>query len=603
MSEIVYQSESADRALLDRLPHAPARYAAGVLALGGLYYAGAKTGYLLEFSGPVAAIVWLPVGVGISFLYLGGIAYWPGLLIGDLLANQYSVLPLGSALGQTCGNVLEVLIATLLLRRLVRHGSPLASVRGVGAIAVSVAAGAAVSATVGATSLLSGGVVAFHEVPTVWRTWWLGDATGALLVVPLALAWYRPLPRALAARPLARGHGAPGRDPRPGRPRLPELEPGDVPGLPGPDLGRAPLRAARCDARASPITAVFTVWNTTHYIGPFHFALGHAERAQHPALHRRRRALHARPGRGGHRARALRRAARRLPLAADLGLRQRPAPARARSPRRRPAAADLARAAAARCRGRREARAGARGPRCWKRPRTSSSSRSTSCASSRTGSIPRCWSTSAWPRRSRASPCARASRSSCSSSPPGGSTPSVETIGYYVVAEAIANAQKHSGASLIEVRASAGHDALRLEIADDGVGGAAERPGSGPRGPARPCRGQRRHDGALQPARRRDAHPGRHSGAGCLSRLSSLRGDVAAGPAAFCWSGRDKGGQAALPARQAGGGARRDRLRAGADRRHGDLDQQPGDADRPLRADGQAARVRSRTSRRRSRPT
>jgi len=45
----------------------------------------------------------LPVGVGIAFLYLGGIAYWPGVLIGDLLANDYSVLPFGSALGQTCG--------------------------------------------------------------------------------------------------------------------------------------------------------------------------------------------------------------------------------------------------------------------------------------------------------------------------------------------------------------------------------------------------------------------------------------------------------------------------------------------------------------------
>src|SRR3954462_4460524 len=166
MSEVLYRSESADRAWVDRLPHAPARFAAGVLVLAGLYYAGAKTGYLLEFSGPVAAIVWLPVGVGIAFLYLGGVAYWPGVLIGDLLANNYSVLPLGSALGQTCGNVLEVVLATLLLRRLVRHGSPLATPRGVGAIAVSVAAGAAVSATVGATSLLSGDVIDLHEAPT-----------------------------------------------------------------------------------------------------------------------------------------------------------------------------------------------------------------------------------------------------------------------------------------------------------------------------------------------------------------------------------------------------------------------------------------------------
>src|SRR5256885_6296579 len=158
MSEVIYRSDSADRAWADRLPHAPARYAAGVLGLAGLYYAGAKTGYLLEFSGPVAAIVWLPAGIAVSFLYLGGLAYWPGVLLGDLLANDYSLLPLGSALGQTCGNILEAVIAVWLVRRLVTHGSPLASPRGVGAIALSIAAGAAFSATVGMASLLSGGV-------------------------------------------------------------------------------------------------------------------------------------------------------------------------------------------------------------------------------------------------------------------------------------------------------------------------------------------------------------------------------------------------------------------------------------------------------------
>ena len=63
--------------------------------------------------------------------------------------------------------------------------------------------------------------------------------------------------------------------------------------------------------------------------------------------------------------------------------------------------------------------------------------------------------------------------------PVGRLDPSAETIGYYIVAEAIVNAQKYSGASLIEVRATAARDTLRLEVADDGVGGAAERPGSG----------------------------------------------------------------------------------------------------------------------------
>jgi signal transduction histidine kinase len=54
-----------------------------------------------------------------------------------------------------------------------------------------------------------------------------------------------------------------------------------------------------------------------------------------------------------------------------------------------------------------------------------------------------------------------------------------ETVGYFVAAEAIANAQKYSQASMIQVRAAASAESLRIEIFDDGTGGAVERPGSG----------------------------------------------------------------------------------------------------------------------------
>src|SRR5262249_18749805 len=103
-----------------------ASYFLGIACLVGIYYAAAHLGYALGFSGPVAAIVWLPVGVGISALYLGGLQFWPGVVIGDLLVNNYSTLPLGSALGQSCGNLLEVLVAVVLLRQLCPEGSPLA---------------------------------------------------------------------------------------------------------------------------------------------------------------------------------------------------------------------------------------------------------------------------------------------------------------------------------------------------------------------------------------------------------------------------------------------------------------------------------------------
>ena len=164
------------------------RHVAGVVVLAGVYYAAAKLGYELEFAGPVAAIVWLPAGVAISFLSLGGLRFWPGVLVGDLLANDYSTLPVGSALGQTFGNMLEVLVAALLIRRLTARGSPLDSLDGLGRLLAAIVAATAISATVGPLSLLAGNVITTSELPGVARTWWLGDAAGALVVIPLALA-------------------------------------------------------------------------------------------------------------------------------------------------------------------------------------------------------------------------------------------------------------------------------------------------------------------------------------------------------------------------------------------------------------------------------
>jgi signal transduction histidine kinase len=176
----------------DLLANPHARYVLGFVALVVMYRGVAQIGYELQFAGPVAAIVWLPVGVGIAFLYLGGLRYWPGVLVGDLLANDYGALPLGSAFGQTCGNVLEVVVATVLLRGLAPRGGPLGSVGGLGRMLVAIGAGTAVSATVGSFSLLLGDVIARDNVPDVWRTWWLGDSSGALIVLPLALAWAKP---------------------------------------------------------------------------------------------------------------------------------------------------------------------------------------------------------------------------------------------------------------------------------------------------------------------------------------------------------------------------------------------------------------------------
>jgi signal transduction histidine kinase len=168
------------------------RWLCEVGLLAALYYGSAKLGYELRFAGAVAAIVWLPVGVGISYLYLRGLVFWPGIVLGDLLANDYTKLPVGSALGQTVGNVLEVVLAAYLLRRAARSGDLLARLDGIPRLMLPLAVATMVSATIGTFSSLLGDVISAHAFPTVWRTWWLGDACGALVVVPFALAWSRP---------------------------------------------------------------------------------------------------------------------------------------------------------------------------------------------------------------------------------------------------------------------------------------------------------------------------------------------------------------------------------------------------------------------------
>jgi signal transduction histidine kinase len=56
---------------------------------------------------------------------------------------------------------------------------------------------------------------------------------------------------------------------------------------------------------------------------------------------------------------------------------------------------------------------------------------------------------------------------------------SVEATAYFVVAEALTNAVRHAGGSRVDVRVLLVGDRLRVEVADDGHGGAEQRPGGG----------------------------------------------------------------------------------------------------------------------------
>ena len=546
MSEAIAAHEPRDRTWSQRLANPTARYLLGVGALAGLYYAGAKTGYVLEFSGPVAAIVWLPVGVGISFLYLGGLRFWPGVLIGDLLANSYSTLPIGSALGQTVGNMLEVILATVLLRRLVRRGSPLDSIQGVGAIVVAIAAGAAVSATIGVSSLLSGGVVHGDAAPTVWRTWWLGDASGALIVVPLALAWYGPLPRHWTRKRIL--EAALLLTTIVGLAEFASRSENPVMYLVFPTFMWAALRFGQRGATiAVATTALFTVWHTTHYTGPFHF-----ESVTRSVLNAQLFIAVA--------------ALSALCLAAVVSEREQIATRLSRSRSRLISAADNARR-----RLEHDLHDGAQLRLMWL---ALNLREAVDAAREEPKRVPALLEEAEGELQLAMDELrelahglhpsvlvdlglgeAIKSLALRSTIPvtllevPSGRLDTVaETVGYYVIAEAIANAQKYSEASVIQVRAHAGPDSLRIDVFDDGRGGAAERPGSGLEG----LRDRAEAMGGSMALESRDgsgtritvaipASDGRRRLAGWI-RAFIPSGRCRSSPRAICSEGRDGGG-------------------------------------------------------------
>src|SRR5262245_2987406 len=179
------------------------RWAALLLGVTGAYFIGGRIGF--EFFGlihPRASAVWPPTGVAIAALLTFGRGAAPAVFAGAFLVNYTAG---GTLIGSLCiaaGNTLEGLAAAYLVARFA-HGRE-AFDRALD-ICRFAALAAIASTTLSAT--MGVGVLAFEDpgarthLGAIWLTWWLGDAAGAMLFVPLLIAWQRD--RTLRA-PLAR---------------------------------------------------------------------------------------------------------------------------------------------------------------------------------------------------------------------------------------------------------------------------------------------------------------------------------------------------------------------------------------------------------------
>jgi integral membrane sensor domain MASE1 len=124
---------------------------------------------------PTCTDPWPPVGIGMAALVLYGTRLRLGIVLRDLAVADYST-PIGTVLGQTVGNTLEVLIAAVLFARLAERRINFCRVRDVWALVAAAAAGTALSATFGAASLRLGNVIPTAQLgevcggPGSWAT-------------------------------------------------------------------------------------------------------------------------------------------------------------------------------------------------------------------------------------------------------------------------------------------------------------------------------------------------------------------------------------------------------------------------------------------------
>ena len=488
-------STAVGEAIPDAATHGPARlhlslaaiplrprggYLLRCVLLVGAYYAAAHVGYALRFAGPVASVVWLPAGIGIAALYRLGLRFWPALVVGDLLVNNYSALPVGAAIGQSFGNLLEIVIGAVLLRQVTARHAPLATRAGVAGMVGALAVPTLVSAVIGSLSLVLWHVVAAGSFIHVWRTWWLGDFCGSLIVVSLTLAF-----TSAPSRPWLRGHG---------------IEAGLLvvtlvvlstlashggqheSYLAFPALIWAALRfGPRGTTLAIALSAAFSIWGATHLFGPFEVQTFNGS-LLYIQLYLVVTALSALAvvalaGERDRLAERLRASRMRIVVAADEERRRLERNLHDGAQQRLTALA---------------VRLGQAARRVHADPDTAATSFDSAQADLLAAIEElRDLVHGIRPAALRQFGLARAVETVAARS----ATPieivalpellldeTAETTAYFVVLEAVTNAERHAAASRIRIRAHLGGTALDLEVHDDGVGGAFERNGLGLQG-------------------------------------------------------------------------------------------------------------------------
>jgi len=170
-----------------------------------VYFAAADFGLsFFALIHPSASAVWLPTGIAMAALLLGGFRLAPAVFVGAFIANVTTAGSVASSLAVAAGNGLEAMLAVTLIERFAGGSRAFVSAAGILKFMVLGAfLSTTVSATIGVLSLTLAGIAPDADTAEVWLTWWLGDAAGAVVVTPFVVLWWTNRAWDLDARKLS----------------------------------------------------------------------------------------------------------------------------------------------------------------------------------------------------------------------------------------------------------------------------------------------------------------------------------------------------------------------------------------------------------------
>ena len=162
----------------------------GMVVVCLVYIALGKLGLSFAEVNPSASAIWIPTAVSLASFLIFGVRIWPAIFIGAFLVNFTTTGIIWTSVLISLGNTLEGFVGAYLVnkfaggRKALNHTHDFYRFLILGVLISTM-----VSATIGVSTLVFGGLASWENYGQIWITWWLGDATGALIFTPVILFW------------------------------------------------------------------------------------------------------------------------------------------------------------------------------------------------------------------------------------------------------------------------------------------------------------------------------------------------------------------------------------------------------------------------------